>query len=201
MATLDIRIFPDPVLRKEAAAIKRVTRKTRRLVEDMFETMYAANGVGLAAAQVGILKRVFVVDTQESPEERQAFINPVVEILPPENEEELSELGAEGCLSFPGLTADVTRSRRIRVRAKDENGDPMEFITDGFFARVIQHELDHLNGVLFIDRLDAANRQLKLMEWEELLRQAEESPDLVGASRPEPGAGGGQDVPREDAPV
>lgn len=188
MPILDIRIFPDPVLKKKAEPVRRVTRKTRRLIEDMFETMYEAKGVGLAAVQVGVLKRIFVVDTQEAPEERQALINPVIEAVQPEDEEEPTEIGVEGCLSFPGLTADVIRNKGIRVRAKNENGDRIEFKAEGFFARILQHELDHVNGILFIDRLDAATQQMKLREWEEILKYGppaeagEEPQDLVGSS-------------------
>jgi peptide deformylase len=153
MALLDILHFPDPRLRIKAKPVLAVTDATRRLIKDMLETMYAAPGIGLAATQVGVDERVIVVDVSDDSDEPQAFINP--EILTQEGR----EISQEGCLSVPGVYEDVERAERIRVRALDRHGKQLEFDADGLLAVCIQHEIDHLNGKLFVDYLSDLKRQ------------------------------------------
>ena len=153
MALLDILHFPDPRLRIKAKPVLAVTDATRRLIKDMLETMYAAPGIGLAATQVGVDERVIVVDVSDDSDSPQAFINP--EILTQEGR----EISQEGCLSVPGVYEDVERAERIRVRALDRNGKRLEFDADGLLAVCIQHEIDHLNGKLFVDYLSDLKRQ------------------------------------------
>lgn len=153
MALLKILEYPDPRLRTRATPVEAVDDAVRRLVADMLETMYAAPGIGLAATQVDVHKRVVVMDISEERNQPLAFINP--EIL----EKQDSETGEEGCLSVPGFTESVERARRIRVRALDRNGVPFELDADGLLAVCIQHELDHLEGKLFVDYLSELKRQ------------------------------------------
>ena len=145
MAKLTIRQFGDPGLRQKAAEVERVTDAHRRLVEDMLETMREAPGVGLAGPQVGVMERVFVWEVDD---EHGAVFNPV--IVSTSDEEIESE---EGCLSLPGLYYPVTRAERVVVEGIDENGDPVRIEDGELLARVCQHEIDHLDGVLFIDHL------------------------------------------------
>jgi peptide deformylase len=133
---------PDPILREVSVPVKNITPNIHKLLDDMAETMYAANGVGLAAPQVGINKRVIVVDVGEGIIE---MINP--EIISMEGE----QIGPEGCLSIPGLTGEVKRAMKCKVRALDRHGNEFEMEGEGLLARAFQHEVDHLNGVLFID--------------------------------------------------
>jgi peptide deformylase len=133
---------PDPILREQAKPVTKFNANLHKLLDDMAETMYDANGVGLAAPQIGILKRVVVVDTGEGLIE---LVNP--EIIAKEGE----QFGPEGCLSIPGLTGDVRRALKARVRAQDRHGQPFEVEGEELLARAFQHEVDHLNGVLFID--------------------------------------------------
>jgi peptide deformylase len=153
MALLKILEYPDPRLRTRARPVEAVDEAMRRLVADMLETMYAAPGIGLAATQVDVHKRVVVMDISEERNQPLAFINP--EIL----EKQDSEIGEEGCLSVPGFTESVERARRIRVRALDPNGVPFELDAEGLLAVCIQHELDHLEGKLFVDYLSELKRQ------------------------------------------
>jgi peptide deformylase len=153
MALLKILEYPDPRLRTRARPVEAVDEAMRRLVADMLETMYAAPGIGLAATQVDVHKRVVVMDISEERNQPLAFINP--EIL----EKEDREIGEEGCLSVPGFTESVERARRIRVRALDPNGVPFELDAEGLLAVCIQHELDHLEGKLFVDYLSELKRQ------------------------------------------
>ena len=145
MAKLTIRQFGDPVLRQKATEVERVTDAHRRLVQDMLETMREAPGVGLAGPQVGVMERVFVWEVDD---EHGAVFNPV--IVSTSDEEIESE---EGCLSLPGLYYPVSRPERVVVEGIDENGDPVRIEDDELLARVCQHEIDHLDGVLFIDHL------------------------------------------------
>lgn len=140
MALRKIRIQGDPVLEKTCREVKEITPRIRELIEDMLDTMYEENGVGLAAPQVGILKRIVVIDVGEGP---YVLINPVIE------ETSGSQTGYEGCLSLPGKSGTVTRPNRVRVRALDENMD--EYVLEGeeLLARAICHECDHLNGVMY----------------------------------------------------
>lgn len=163
MAILPIRIYPDPVLRE---VCPRVTdfggAALRKLARDMVETMHAAPGVGLAAPQVGLTVRLAVVDLTvgKEPEELRVLVNP--EVL----EAEGKEVEEEGCLSIPGLLDKVERPARVRVRAQDVDGAPFELVAEGWLARAVCHEVDHLDGVLFTDRLrglrrERAKRQLR----------------------------------------
>lgn len=153
MALLPILEFPDPRLRTVAKPVTEVDDKIRQLVDDMFETMYDAPGIGLAASQVNVHKRVVVIDVSEDKSQPLVFINPEIEVLDPE----LSEYD-EGCLSVPGFYETVVRPNHIRVKALDRDGNPFEITPDGVLAVCIQHELDHLNGKLFVDRISPFKR-------------------------------------------
>lgn len=143
MAILPIRLEGDPILRRKAKPVKAVTKRLVRLVHDMRETMYAADGIGLAAPQVGVGDRVIVADAGDG---FLALINP--EIV----EAEGREVDKEGCLSIPGVTGYVERAARLVVAGLDERGRPRRVAADGLLARVLQHEIDHLDGVLFTDK-------------------------------------------------
>lgn len=160
MAILDILHFPDPRLRTKAEPVEVVDDELRRLVDDMFETMYAAPGIGLAATQVNVHKRVIVIDVSEEQNEPLVLINP--EILEDQGSEEMQE----GCLSVPDYYDTVERADWVRVRALNRDGEPFELETDGLLAVCIQHEIDHLNGKLFVDYLSELkrNRVRKRME-------------------------------------
>lgn len=152
MALLPILEFPDPRLRTRAQPVAEVDAALRKLIDDMFDTMYAAPGIGLAATQVNVHKRLLVIDVSESRKEPLALINP--QILSREGVEETEE----GCLSVPGIYDKVTRAEKIRVRALDRNGKQIEFDADGLLAVCIQHEMDHLEGKLFVDYLSELKR-------------------------------------------
>ena len=153
MSLLKILKFPDPRLRTRAVPVEAVDDQIRRLVDDMLETMYAAPGIGLAATQVDVHKRVLVLDVSESKDEPQCFINP--ELL----EQEGRAVSEEGCLSVPEVTEEVERAERIRVRALDVDGKQFEQEAEGLLAVCIQHEMDHLEGKLFVDYLSELKRQ------------------------------------------
>jgi peptide deformylase len=153
MAKLPILTFPNPRLRNKAQPVREVDARVRRLVDDMFETMYAAPGIGLAAIQVDVPLRVVVIDTSDEHDNPLCLINP--EIL----EREGSEQMEEGCLSVPGYFEPVTRAERVRVRALDYNGHPIEIDADGLLGVCIQHEIDHLDGKLFVDYISSLKRQ------------------------------------------
>ncbi len=159
MAKLPIMIAPDPRLKEKSAPVKRVDASIRKLMDDMLETMYVAPGIGLAAPQVGELKRLIVVDVakDEAPRDPHALINP--ELVWVSDEDSTYE---EGCLSVPEHYADVTRPARIRVRYLDREGEIRELEADGLLATVIQHEMDHLDGILFIDHLTSLKRNMIL---------------------------------------
>jgi peptide deformylase len=152
MALLQILEFPDPRLRNRAQPVAQVDAALRTLIDDMFETMYAAPGIGLAATQVNVAKRVLVIDLSERQNEPLALINP--EILQRAGVEETEE----GCLSVPGYFDKVTRAEQIRVRALDRDGKQIEFDANGLLAVCIQHEIDHLDGKLFVDYLSELKR-------------------------------------------
>ncbi|SRR5690606_6132712 len=153
MAKLPILEYPDPRLRIRAERVTVVDDDVRRLVEDMFETMYSAPGIGLAATQVDVHKRIIVIDVSESRDQPYCFINP--EILSAEGRGTYEE----GCLSVPGVYEIVERAERIKVRALDKNGEPFELEADGLLAQCIQHEMDHLEGKLFVDYLSSLKRE------------------------------------------
>jgi peptide deformylase len=149
---LNILEYPDPRLKKVAAPVVAFTPDIVKLVRDMAETMYAAPGIGLAATQVDVHKRVIVIDISENRDALAVFVNP--EILEAEGEAECEE----GCLSVPGYYDNVTRAARIRVRAQNERGESFELSTDGLLAVCIQHEMDHLVGKVFVDYLSPLKR-------------------------------------------
>lgn len=153
MALLDILHYPDPRLRNRASPVKRVDEAVRALTDDMLETMYAAPGVGLAAIQVNVPLRIVVIDVSEQKNAPYQFINP--EIIEQSGEIELEE----GCLSVPGIYETVPRSEWIKVRALDREGKPFELETDGLLSVCVQHEIDHLDGKLFVDYLSRLKRQ------------------------------------------
>lgn len=164
MAILPIIETPDPLLRQISTPVDQVTDETRKLIADMFDTMYAAPGIGLAAIQVGVPKRILVIDLQEPEEEGgdpvkkpMVFINP--EIL---QESDEHQLYTEGCLSVPDQFAEVDRPAEIRARWLDENGERHEEELDGLLAVCLQHEMDHLEGILFIDHLSKLKRDMLL---------------------------------------
>ncbi|WP_256761510.1 peptide deformylase [Cohnella sp. WQ 127256] len=150
---------PDAVLRERAQEVTKFNANLHKLLNDMADTMYEADGVGLAAPQVGILKRVIVVDVGDEHELIE-LINP--EIVSAEGE----QLGPEGCLSIPGLQGDVRRANRIVIRGQDRYGKPIQYESTEFLSRAFQHEVDHLNGVLFIDTAESVYEARKLSEQE-----------------------------------
>lgn len=152
MAFREILVYPDSRLRKIASPVDRVDDEVLTLVEDMFETMYAAPGIGLAATQLNVHKRVIVIDISENRDQPHVFINP--EVLHKEGELETQE----GCLSVPEYFETVKRAKNIRVRALDRNGDRFELDADELLSVCIQHEIDHLEGKLFVDYLSALKR-------------------------------------------
>lgn len=154
MAILSILEFPDERLRKRAVPVEAVDDSIRRLIDDMLETMYAAPGVGLAANQVNVHRRVIVIDVSEEKSAPLCLINP--ELLEKHGAEEMDE----GCLSVPGIFEKVSRAEKIRVSALDRDGNPFELEADGLLAVCIQHEIDHLEGKLFVDYLSPLKRQL-----------------------------------------
>lgn len=156
MATLEILKYPDPRLRQVAKPVVEITDETRKLAEAMAETMYANSGCGLAATQVGVDARIFVIDIagEDEQSDLKVFINP--EIV----ETEGVQTWEEGCLSFPGATEEIRRADRVKVRAMDQFGKPFELEATGLMAIAVQHENDHLNGVLMIDKLNALRRRL-----------------------------------------
>ena len=178
---LRLRYYGDPVLRKKAEPMTEFPPELAEFVEGLYECMYREAGIGLAAPQVGALRRVFVLDVAEEGGERvkRAFVNPVLVT------KEGSDTAEEGCLSIPGIRADVKRPARIVVEAMDEHGVPFRLAAEGLLARAIQHETDHLDGVLFVDRLSAIHRKLlegKLKHFrppdEDPLETPETSPSL-----------------------
>jgi len=154
MALLEILEFPDPRLRTTAVPVQEVSDCTRKLIADMLETMYAAPGIGLAATQVNVHERLLVMDVSEERDRPQVFINPEVAVLDPE----LGEYD-EGCLSVPGFYESVSRPRRVAVSALDRDGKPFSCELNGLAAICLQHEVDHLNGKLFVDYLSPLKRQ------------------------------------------
>jgi peptide deformylase len=153
MAPYSVRVYGDPVLRQRAHDVEDIDEPLRRLVDDMVETMYAAEGVGLAATQVGVQRRLFVYDVGDGP---RTVVNPVLEAGDGEWYYD------EGCLSIPGLHLGIVRPNRVHLRGVDEDGRDVDVEADEFLARVFQHELDHLDGVLMIERLDEDRRKQAL---------------------------------------
>ncbi|HAB56249.1 MAG TPA: peptide deformylase [Cellvibrionales bacterium] len=153
MAILDILEFPDPQLRTIARPVKEVDARIQQLISDMTETMYDAEGIGLAATQVNVHRQVVVIDVSEERDTPLVFINPSIEVLDPE-----LHSYQEGCLSVPGYYEEVSRPTGVKVKALNEKGESFEIITDGLLAVCVQHEMDHLNGKLFVDYISALKR-------------------------------------------
>lgn len=155
MAVLPILTYPNSILSSVAEPVEEVDDEIRTLAENMAETMYAAPGVGLAANQIGVLKRIFVIDVadEDEPSDLKVFINP--EILELDGE----QVYQEGCLSFPGAAEEIKRAATVKVRALNENGEAFELVADGLLAVAIQHENDHLNGVLMIDKVGSLKKR------------------------------------------
>ncbi|MCE9595537.1 MAG: peptide deformylase [Planctomycetes bacterium] len=159
-----LTLYPEPVLRKVADGVAAYDDELRATVRAMFDLMYASNGVGLAAPQVGMAKRILVLNPTGKPEDELALIN--VSIVDRTGENTLYE---EGCLSFPGIYAEVKRPERCRVKAWAPDGASIEREFDGFVSRIIQHEYDHLEGVLLVDRMSAADKQRHKAALQELV--------------------------------
>jgi peptide deformylase len=159
MPLLDIHVLGSPVLRRETTPVTGITDELRRLIDDMFETMYAAKGIGLAAPQVGRLERVAVVDVDDRP---LVIINPEIVLR------EGSAVGEEGCLSIPEVYGEVERAWRVVVRALDREGTPFEVDAQDLLARCLQHEIDHLHGKLFLDYLGFVKRRAAMKKWEKV---------------------------------
>jgi peptide deformylase len=170
MAIRSILHYPDPRLRQKAAPVTAVTPEIHKLIDDMAETMYAAPGVGLAATQIGEPHRIFLVDIagEDEPSKLHVFINP--EIVKTEGE----QCGPEGCLSFPGITEEVKRASKVTVRALDREGHPFELSAEGLLAVAVQHENDHLEGVLMIDRMGMLKKRIVQRKMQK--RGAEDRP-------------------------
>lgn len=149
MAVLQLRVYPDPVLRQKAKRVKKIDRSISKLIDDMVETMYATGGVGLAAPQVGVSLRVAVIEIPG--EETIVLVNP--EIVKRSGEMEVTE----GCLSVPGYRGDIKRSARVTAKALDRNGKEFRIKGEGLLAEALEHEIDHLNGTLYIDHLDSVD--------------------------------------------
>lgn len=177
MAVLPIRVLGDPILRERTMPVAAVTDELRALIDDMFETMYAAEGIGLAAPQVGRSERITVVDVDDEP---LVLVNPEI------TARDGAERAEEGCLSIPEIYGEVERASHIVVRALDRHGSPYERAASALLARCIQHEVDHLDGKLFLDYLSPLKRRLAARKWE---KEAPKYPGSIrivtpGATRP-----------------
>ncbi len=161
MAIREIRKFPDPVLRRKTGRVEAIDSSIQKLIDDMVETMYAAPGVGLAANQVGIPLQLAVIDITSREEREKGKQRPLVVIINPEI---LSQEGSiaeeEGCLSIPEYAETVKRAAKVRVRAQDRTGKQFEMEAEGLMAKALQHEIDHLNGLLFVDRLSPLKKSI-----------------------------------------
>lgn len=172
MSVLDIRVLGDPILRERTAPVSAVTDELRALIADLFATMNAAEGIGLAAPQVGRRERVFVMDVDDNP---MAMVNPEIILR------EGSERAEEGCLSIPEIFGDVDRAARIIVRALDAAGEPFEIELTDLSARCVQHELDHLDGKLFIDYMSLIKRKFTARKW---VKEAGSYPNFIRKLEP-----------------
>lgn len=163
---MEIRLMGDPVLREKAVEIEAVDDEVRALARDMFDTMYESDGVGLAANQVGVTRRLIVVDPREEGVTPRALVNP--RVISTGEETERAE---EGCLSIPGLREIVERESSVVVEALDLDGEPVRLEAEGLHARVLLHEIDHIDGVLFVDRVSPLKRKMLLKKWQKLREQ------------------------------
>lgn len=154
MPILNVLKYPDPKLRRKALPVEVLTDEDKQLIEDMFETMYEGDGIGLAATQVGALRRIIVMDLSDNRSEPICLVNPEI------THKEGYEKSQEGCLSVPGIYEEVERAKVVTVKALDRYGDHMEFEADELFAVCIQHEIDHLDGKLFIDYLSGLKKKM-----------------------------------------
>lgn len=155
MAVLEIRKYPDEVLKKKALPVENIDRDLHRLIDNMVETMYAAPGIGLAAPQVGVSKRLIVIDVSTKDEK-----HPLIVLINPEIIEADNFIDSEeGCLSVPGYTSTIKRAGRVVVKGLDRNGKPVQIEGTGLLARAFQHEIDHLDGVLFVDRMSSIKKE------------------------------------------
>ncbi|HCM43133.1 MAG TPA: peptide deformylase [Candidatus Omnitrophota bacterium] len=159
MAILPIRTYPDPVLTQKAKLVEVFDKKMQRFFDDMIDTMYTDDGVGLAAPQVGVSKQILIASPQNQPGTEIVICNPVIETSGG------TQMGPEGCLSFPGVFADVPRAQWIQLRYQDRKGQTVVVKIEDFFARIVQHEMDHLNGFLLIDRVNLVTREKLLAEY------------------------------------
>jgi len=166
MVLRKIKKYPDPILRKIAEDVTDIDEGIHAVIEDMFETMEEEAGIGLAAPQIGISKRIIVVSIKEKGFEHLALINPVIT----SSSKELTT-SEEGCLSVPGINADVSRPEKATVQSTTKNGRVVEITASGLLARVLQHEIDHLSGVLFIDRLSQKERNRINSELDDMQRK------------------------------
>ena len=172
MAILDIVLYPEKVLRETAEPVDKVDDQIRQLLSDMAETMYAAPGIGLAAPQIGILKRIIVVDTQEreDPGDKTGLLK----LINPELLEQSGEIEMEeGCLSLPGITENVKRPGYVKIKALNEDGQEVVLEATGLLSVCLQHEIDHLNGVLFIDHLSRLKRNMLKSKLKKISRLSE----------------------------
>ncbi len=176
MAKREILQYPDPRLRTPAKRVEVIDDRVRALVEDMFETMYDAPGIGLAATQIDVHERIVVMDVSESGDEPQVLINP--EII---ERAQTCDIAEEGCLSIPGYADNVERPDALLLRAQDIDGNEFELRAEGLLARCIQHELDHLEGRLFIDYLSDLKRKRLRRRYEKTARQRAEQTNRSGA--------------------
>lgn len=176
MAILDILCFPDPRLRHKARAVEQVDGEITQLVDDLLDTMYSAPGIGLAATQVGVPKRVIVIDVSEDKSEPVCLINP--RIIERSGEEEMEE----GCLSVPGFYEPVRRAARVRARALDRQGNEMDLEVDGLLAVCLQHEIDHLDGKLFVDYLSSLKRQRIRKKLEKANKHGDQKPKRTASA-------------------
>ncbi len=173
MALLDIYVLGSPILRKETQPVQQMTTELRTLVSDMFDTMYAAKGIGLAAPQVGRIERIAVVDVDKNP---IALINPVITLKSGKSKRE------EGCLSIPDIHYEVERSGKVTVQALDVDMKPITLEGTDLFGTCLQHEIDHLHGKLFLDHLSILKRRQAMREWEE---EKDQYPELLRRLTPE----------------
>lgn len=171
MAKLEILEFPDPRLRTVAKPVDRFDEALSALVDDLVETMYDARGIGLAATQVNVHKRLLVLDVSETQDAPRVYVNPVIV------DTDGDETCEEGCLSVPGVYAEVSRAAKVRVRAQDAEGETFEEDVDGLHAICLQHEMDHLEGKLFVDYLSPLKRRMVAKKLEKQRRIAEQKPD------------------------
>ena len=160
MALLKVRVYPDPILHKKAEPLTEFGDREQKLFDDMIETMFVEDGVGLASPQVGISKRILIAAPSMKKGEEYVIINPEI------YEFSGREKGIEGCLSLPGITGEVVRAKKIRLRYQDRFGKRLDMEANDFFARIIQHEMDHLDGILLIDRVDFNQRQELLAQYQ-----------------------------------